>query len=202
MYDIKWIREHPDAFDRGLKRRGLGAAVGRLIDVRRDAARADHPSARAGAGAAQRGIEGNRPGQSEERTRRPRQILMAEVAELKTSIRDVGGASRRMPSLTLDIELAQIPNMPLDDVPDGRRRERQCRASRARQQARLCFRAQATFRVGRSARPDGFRAGGEVVRRALRRIAERVGAAWNARSGSSCSICIPARMATPKSARR
>ena len=23
MYDIKWIREHPDAFDRGLKRRGL-----------------------------------------------------------------------------------------------------------------------------------------------------------------------------------
>ncbi len=23
MYDIKWIREHPEAFDRGLKRRGL-----------------------------------------------------------------------------------------------------------------------------------------------------------------------------------
>ena len=23
MYDIKWIREHPEAFDRGLTRRGL-----------------------------------------------------------------------------------------------------------------------------------------------------------------------------------
>ena len=23
MYDIRWIREHPDAFDRGLTRRGL-----------------------------------------------------------------------------------------------------------------------------------------------------------------------------------
>src|SRR4029078_1240807 len=31
MYDIKWIREHPDAFDRGLRRRGLDPLSKRLI---------------------------------------------------------------------------------------------------------------------------------------------------------------------------
>jgi len=38
MYDIKWIREHPDAFDRGLKRRGhapLSAALIKLDETRR-----------------------------------------------------------------------------------------------------------------------------------------------------------------------
>src|SRR6185437_9107257 len=35
MYDIKWIREHPDVFDRGLKRRQLG-----VLDLERFSAQA------------------------------------------------------------------------------------------------------------------------------------------------------------------
>jgi seryl-tRNA synthetase len=31
MYDIKWIRENPDAFDRGLKRRGLEPLSKKLL---------------------------------------------------------------------------------------------------------------------------------------------------------------------------
>ena len=31
MHDIKWIRENPEAFDRGLARRGLPGASARLI---------------------------------------------------------------------------------------------------------------------------------------------------------------------------
>ena len=31
MYDIKWIREHPEAFDRGLTRRGLEPLSGKLM---------------------------------------------------------------------------------------------------------------------------------------------------------------------------
>ena len=31
MHDIKWIREHPDAFDRALKRRGLDAAASEIL---------------------------------------------------------------------------------------------------------------------------------------------------------------------------
>ena len=40
MYDIKWIREHPDAFDRGLKRRGLEPVSKKLLalDEKRRAA--------------------------------------------------------------------------------------------------------------------------------------------------------------------
>jgi len=40
MYDIKWIREHPDAFDRGLKRRGLEQLSKKLLalDEKRRAA--------------------------------------------------------------------------------------------------------------------------------------------------------------------
>src|SRR5260370_12709743 len=40
MHDIKWIRDNPDAFDRGLARRGLQGEAKRLIaiDERRRAA--------------------------------------------------------------------------------------------------------------------------------------------------------------------
>ena len=40
MHDIKWIREHPEAFDRGLKRRALPAQSQELIalDEKRRAA--------------------------------------------------------------------------------------------------------------------------------------------------------------------
>ncbi len=33
MHDIKWIRENPDAFDAGLKRRGLPAQSAELITL-------------------------------------------------------------------------------------------------------------------------------------------------------------------------
>ena len=33
MYDIKWIREHPGAFDQGLKRRGLAPQAASLIKL-------------------------------------------------------------------------------------------------------------------------------------------------------------------------
>ncbi|MGA7389457.1 MAG: serine--tRNA ligase, partial [Pseudolabrys sp.] len=40
MYDIKWIREHSDAFDRGLTRRGLEPLSKKLmvLDEKRRAA--------------------------------------------------------------------------------------------------------------------------------------------------------------------
>ena len=44
--------------------------------------------------------------------------LMAEVAELKTSLPTMEEEQRAL-AAELDKELAQIPNLPLDDVPDG-----------------------------------------------------------------------------------
>ena len=51
MYDIKWIREHPDTFDRGLQRRGLAPLSGKLLALDETRRRGNH-QVRAGAGAA------------------------------------------------------------------------------------------------------------------------------------------------------
>ena len=33
MFDLKWIRDNPDAFDAGLKRRGVDALSSRILDI-------------------------------------------------------------------------------------------------------------------------------------------------------------------------
>jgi seryl-tRNA synthetase len=116
MYDIKWIREHPDAFDRGLKRRGLAPQAASLIklDETRRALITKLEQAQARRNAASKEI-GQAKAKKDEATASK---LMAEVAELKTSIPAME-ADEKGAVAALDIELAQIPNQPLDDVPDG-----------------------------------------------------------------------------------
>jgi len=116
MYDIKWIREHPDAFDRGLKRRGLAPLSANLIklDETRRALITKLEQAQARRNAASKEI-GQVKAKKDEATA---QKLMAEVAGLKTSIPEME-AQEKDAVAALEIELAQIPNMPLDDVPDG-----------------------------------------------------------------------------------
>jgi seryl-tRNA synthetase len=116
MYDIKWIREHPDAFDRGLKRRGLAPLSASLIklDERRRALITKLEQAQARRNAASKEI-GLAKAKKDDATASK---LMAEVAEMKTSIPAME-AEEKNAVAALDIELAQIPNLPLDDVPDG-----------------------------------------------------------------------------------
>src|SRR5450759_3423044 len=117
MYDIKWIREHPEAFDRGLQRRGLEPLSGKLIslDEKRRAAITKSEQAQARRNAASKDI-GQAKAKKDEATA---QRLMAEVTELKTSIPAME-AEEKEASAALEKELAQIPNLPLDDVPDGK----------------------------------------------------------------------------------
>ena len=35
MHDLRWIREHPEEFDRGLARRGLPPSVGEVLSLDR-----------------------------------------------------------------------------------------------------------------------------------------------------------------------
>ena len=82
MHDIKWIRDKPDAFDRGLERRGLAPeAAGLLVlDEDRRAAIAKLEAAQARRNAASKEIGQAKAKKDEARA----QALMAEVAELKT----------------------------------------------------------------------------------------------------------------------
>ena len=116
MYDIKWIREHPDAFDRGLKRRGLEPLSKKLValDEKRRAAITKFEQAQARRNAASKDIGDAKKAKDEAKASK----LMAEVAELKTSLPAMEEEQTTL-AAELDKELAQIPNTPLDDVPDG-----------------------------------------------------------------------------------
>ena len=90
MYDIKWIREHPEAFDRGLKRRGLAAACQAscwLLDERRRAAITKFEQAQARRNAASKEIGEAKKKKDEAAA----QKLMAEVNELKDHAAGAGG---------------------------------------------------------------------------------------------------------------
>jgi seryl-tRNA synthetase len=117
MYDIKWIREHPDDFDRGLARRGLEKLSGKLLalDERRRAAITTFEQAQARRNSASKEI-GQAKAKKDEAAA---QKLMAEVNELKVTLPALEAEQKKLGD-ELDKELAQIPNLPLDDVPDGK----------------------------------------------------------------------------------
>src|ERR1017187_4923739 len=116
MYDIKWIREHPEAFDRGLTRRGLEKLSRKLIalDEKRRAAITKSEQAQARRNSASKEI-GHAKAKKDEAAALK---LMAEVNELKVTLPALEAEQKKLGD-ELDKELAQIPNMPLDDVPDG-----------------------------------------------------------------------------------
>jgi seryl-tRNA synthetase len=116
MHDIKWIRENADAFDRALARRGLPGEAQRLIaiDERRRAAIQKAEQAQARRNVASKEIGAAKKSGEEDVA----QKLMAEVAQLKAAIPALE-AEEKQASAELDKALAEIPNLPLDEVPDG-----------------------------------------------------------------------------------
>jgi seryl-tRNA synthetase len=117
MHDIKFIRDNPDVFDRGLARRGLAPEAARLIalDETRRAQILELEKAQARRNAASKEIGEAKKNKDEEKAK----ALMSEVATLKESIPAME-AKEKEASKALDDALAQIPNLPLDEVPDGK----------------------------------------------------------------------------------
>src|SRR4051812_42980432 len=116
MHDIKWIRENPAAFDAGLKRRGLAPLSASLlaVDETRRAAIQASEQAQARRNAASKEIGEAKKSKDDARAAK----LMAEVAELKTTMPELEAAAKAADE-ELAKQLAAIPNLPLDDVPDG-----------------------------------------------------------------------------------
>jgi seryl-tRNA synthetase len=116
MHDIKWIRENPDAFDAGLKRRGLPPMAAALlaIDEKRRAGILKSEQAQARRNAASKEIGEAKKAGDDGRAA----ALMAEVAELKTTMPELEATAKKADE-ELAKELAAIPNLPLDEVPDG-----------------------------------------------------------------------------------
>lgn len=116
MFDPKWIRENPDSFDTGLVKRGLppqSAEIIALDDARRSiATRLQEAQTRRNA--ASKEIGKARASGEDDRAK----ALMDEVAGLKTALHE-GEEELRRAELELRDALAAIPNLPLDDVPEG-----------------------------------------------------------------------------------
>jgi seryl-tRNA synthetase len=116
MHDIKAIRDNPTAFDAGLKRRGLAPLSPSLlaIDEKRRAAILASEQAQARRNSASKEIGDAKKAKDDARAAK----LMAEVAQLKTTMPELELAAKTADE-ELARELAAIPNLPLDEVPDG-----------------------------------------------------------------------------------
>jgi seryl-tRNA synthetase len=117
MHDIRAIRENPEAFDEGLRRRDLEPRAESLIvlDERRRAAIAALQQAqeRRNAASKQIGIAMAR------KDAVAAEDFRAEVAEAKAKMPELEVAER-VAAAALEKELAAIPNLPADDTPDGK----------------------------------------------------------------------------------
>src|SRR5258707_6101402 len=116
MHDIKSIRDDPQAFDAGLKRRGLEPLSASLlaIDEKRRAAILASEQAQARRNSASKEIGDAKKAKDDARAA----ALMAEVTELKTTMPQLEAAAKAADE-ELNEALAAIPNLPLDEVPDG-----------------------------------------------------------------------------------
>jgi seryl-tRNA synthetase len=110
MHDIRFIRETPEAFDAGLKKRGLEPLSAEILDIdrRRRAAISESEAIQAKRKALSQQIGiAKRKGENAD-------ALMEEVANLEQSLKDGEREAGRLDE-ELRIRLEVIPNLPLDD---------------------------------------------------------------------------------------
>ena len=114
MFAMPWIRANPDLFDAGLVRRGLAPCAGEILRLD-----AEHRKCLTGLQAAQteRNATSREIG-SRKAAGQDAEGLIEQVGQLKTSISDL---QERADLLNGQIRkaLAELPNLPVDEVPDG-----------------------------------------------------------------------------------
>jgi seryl-tRNA synthetase len=114
MLDLKWIRDNPEAYERGLARRGLTGAAAELLALDRQWREAQTEA---------------------EQLQAERNKLAKEIGAAKAQGRDAGDILRRVAEskdrqaslearagtlkAELDRVLAALPNLPAEEVPDG-----------------------------------------------------------------------------------
>ena len=117
MHDIAYIRANPQAFDAALARRGADPVADRIIalDAKKREASTKVQQAQSRRNDASKAI-GQAMGQGD---KDKAEALKAEVAEIKASMPQWEDAASAAGS-ELDDLLATLPNLPADDVPDGK----------------------------------------------------------------------------------
>lgn len=114
MFELKWIRENPDEFDRGLRRRGLEPAAERILGI--DAERRDSLT-RLQSLQSERNESSRKIGEIK-KSGGDAADLMAAVAKIKTDMAALEAREKELAAALEDI-LSGLPNLPGPDVPDG-----------------------------------------------------------------------------------
>jgi seryl-tRNA synthetase len=114
MFDLRWIRDHPDTFDAGLARRALAPMAERIIalDANRRQAQTQLQELQTRRNEASKSIGmAKKSGDSAD-------ALIAEVADIKRRMTELE-ENEKATGEELDGILSGLPNLPRDDVPDG-----------------------------------------------------------------------------------
>ena len=114
MHDLRWIRENPDAFDRGLVRRGVPARSAEILTLDREwrALETEAQESQAARNRLSREI-GAAKGRGEPVDELLRQVEGRREAEAATAAK---AAELRK---QIDESVASLPNLPAPEVPDG-----------------------------------------------------------------------------------
>jgi seryl-tRNA synthetase len=145
VFDIKWIRDNAEAFDAGLKKRGLAPQAAELITL--DEARRAHITKLQEA-QARRNAASKEIGQAKaKKDEAGAQKLLAEVADLKETIR-AGEEEERQLDTKLRDALSVIPNLPLDDVPLGKDEKDNKEVRKVGAPPKFAFKPKPHFEIG------------------------------------------------------
>jgi seryl-tRNA synthetase len=180
VFDIKWIRDNPAAFDAGLKKRGLAPLSAELIalDEMRRAHVTKLQEAQARRNAASKEIGAAKAAKDEAKAN----ALMAEVASLKDVLAKGEEAERELDGKLRDA-LSVIPNLPLDDVPVGKDEKDNVEVRKVDAPPKFAFKPKQHFEIGEGLGLMDFAAAAKisgarftVLKGALARLERALGA--------------------------
>ncbi len=114
MHDLRWIRDHPAEFDRGLMRRGLPPRAEEILMLDRSWRSAETAVQEA---QARRNRIAREIGAAKKRGEDIEPLLRRSAEDRETE--DKAGAEASRIRSEIDEILAGLPNLPAEDVPDG-----------------------------------------------------------------------------------
>jgi seryl-tRNA synthetase len=116
MLDLQWIKAHPELLDKALARRGEPPAAEIILNL--DSKRRAHIAKVQDAQTKRNQVSKNIGQAKAQGDEAKAQDLMKQVAELKVFLKEAEDIER---DLTHDLNdvISRLPNIPMDDVPDG-----------------------------------------------------------------------------------
>ena len=159
MFDIKLIRDDPDAFDRALQTRGVEPIANQLIEI--DEKRRTHINqlqvAQTRRNEASKEIGNAKASGDEKRASK----LISEIAESKKLIQIAEEEERNLNEELKEAQ-SEIPNIPLDDVPVGEDEDANVESHKWGSKPKFDFKPKEHFEIGELLQCMDFETAGNI----------------------------------------